>query len=52
MNINSGHYTSIIKNMFNGNWYYYNDDYPVRKINDIEELQNKNAYILFYQLKN
>jgi ubiquitin carboxyl-terminal hydrolase 9/13 len=47
-----GHYTSIIKNLFNNNWYYYNDDNPIIQINDINKLQNNDAYILFYKLKN
>ena len=49
--MNYGHYTSIIKNIFNENWYYYNDDNPIIKINNINDLQNNNAYILFYKLK-
>ena len=50
--IYSGHYTSFIKNIFNNNWYYYNDNNPIIKINDIKQLQNNNAYILFYKLRN
>jgi len=49
--IHSGHYTSIIKNNFNKNWYFYNDDNPIKKINNYNELQNNNAYLLFYELK-
>ena len=44
-----GHYTSYLKNMFNSKWYYYNDDNPVINIENEEQLQNKNAYILFYK---
>jgi ubiquitin C-terminal hydrolase len=47
-----GHYTSIIKNIFNNRWYYYNDENPIIEIDDIKNLQNSNAYLLFYKLKN
>ena len=47
-NIDSGHYVSIIKNMINNNWYLYNDARPVQQINNSEELQTNNAYMLFY----
>jgi ubiquitin C-terminal hydrolase len=46
--INNGHYVSIIKNMFNNNWYLYNDEYAVKQINDIKYLQHQDAYLLFY----
>ena len=46
--ISCGHYTSFIKNQFNNKWYHYNDDATVEHINDINILQNKNAYLLFY----
>jgi ubiquitin C-terminal hydrolase len=50
-NINAGHYTSIVKDMINNNWYLYNDsDEPIEiQYND---LQNKDAYLLFYYQQN
>lgn len=47
-NINNGHYTSIVKNIINNNWYLYNDSNPLNLIYTKEELQNPNAYLLFY----
>jgi ubiquitin C-terminal hydrolase len=47
-NINSGHYTSMIKNMCNNNWYFYNDSENVQQIYKKKDLQNSNAYMLFY----
>ncbi len=47
-NINSGHYTSIVKNIMNNNWYLYNDSNPVKTAYTKENLQNSNAYMLFY----
>lgn len=45
-NINAGHYVSIVKDMFNNNWYLYNDsDEPIEIKND---LQSSDAYLLFY----
>lgn len=46
-NINSGHYTSIVKNRLNNNWYLYDDSEPIQQV-DINQLQNANAYMLFY----
>jgi ubiquitin C-terminal hydrolase len=46
-NINYGHYISIIKNNNNKKWYLYNDENPVKEINK-DELQNPDAYLLFY----
>jgi ubiquitin C-terminal hydrolase len=47
-NINVGHYTSIVKNMINNNWYLYNDsEEPVLMYNK-KELQSSDAYLLFY----
>lgn len=45
--LNNGHYVSIIKNIFNNKWYLYNDDNPVVEL-DKDELQDSNAYLLFY----
>lgn len=47
-NINSGHYTSIVKNIMNNNWYLYNDSNPLKMALTKEHLQNQNAYMLFY----
>ena len=46
--INSGHYTSMVKNMMNYNWYLYNDSNPLKHITTAKQLQNSNAYLLFY----
>jgi len=50
--IHGGHYISIIKNKINNNWYLYNDSNSLVKVydseSDIRNLQNSNAYILFY----
>jgi ubiquitin C-terminal hydrolase len=48
-NINAGHYTSIVKNMINNNWYLYNDSNDVIMAYTKENLQNANAYLLFYK---
>jgi len=47
-NINSGHYTSIVKNIMNNNWYLYNDANKLKQIFTNEDLQDQNAYMLFY----
>jgi ubiquitin C-terminal hydrolase len=47
-NINLGHYTSIVKNIINNNWYLYNDSNPVCLAYTKNDLQNNNAYLLFY----
>lgn len=46
--MNFGHYTSIIKNVLNNNWYHYNDSSPVRTLYTKQNLQNPDAYLLFY----
>lgn len=46
-----GHYVSIIKNSYDGNWYLYNDEHEVIKI-EINQLQHPETYILFYKLSN
>jgi ubiquitin C-terminal hydrolase len=43
--INNGHYVSIVKN--NNRWLLYDDDNNIIHINNI---QNSNAYLLFYKL--
>jgi len=46
--INSGHYTSLVKSMINNNWYHYNDGNTVQLVTKESNLQNSNAYMLFY----
>jgi ubiquitin C-terminal hydrolase len=45
---NSGHYTSIVKNRFDNNWYLFNDSNNLVKATKKEDLQQRNAYVLFY----
>jgi ubiquitin carboxyl-terminal hydrolase 8 len=47
-NINAGHYTSLVKNMINNNWHYYNDESSVKTVYEMDDLQEQNAYMLFY----
>jgi len=51
-NINAGHYTSIVKNRINNNWYFYNDSNEPILICDKEDLQSNDAYLLFYYRHN
>ena len=51
-NINSGHYTSIVKSRFDNKWYIYNDSNNISEINNLDSLINKNAYMLFYYRTN
>jgi ubiquitin C-terminal hydrolase len=51
-NINHGHYTSMIKNIINNNWYLYNDGQPIITIQNAQQLQNSNVYLLFYYCQN
>jgi ubiquitin C-terminal hydrolase len=51
-NINCGHYVSIIKNMYDNEWYTFDDDNFPDKIDNIKHLQNRNAYLLFYKRHN
>ena len=44
---NIGHYVSFCKNEYDNNWYKYNDNNPIHKVESIDELKN-NAYILVY----
>ena len=46
--INFGHYVSFIRHRNDNEWYIYNDDKELIKINLIEHLQNNNTYLLFY----
>ena len=47
-NIHFGHYTSIVKNRFDNKWYLFNDSNNLKLVDDLKELQNNNAYLLFY----
>ena len=47
-NINAGHYTTMVKNMINNNWYLYNDSNPLKKITSRDDIKSSNAYMLFY----
>jgi ubiquitin carboxyl-terminal hydrolase 8 len=51
-NTNAGHYTSMVKNIINNNWHYYNDSNDVKHIVSKDQLQNSNAYMLFYYRHN
>ena len=46
--IHHGHYISMVKLATNNEWYIFNDESSVRHVNDINQLINNNAYILFY----
>ncbi len=48
ININFGHYTTIIQNRYNYKWYEYNDSKELDEINNIDNLITKEAYLLFY----
>jgi ubiquitin C-terminal hydrolase len=50
-NMNFGHYISIVKNKINNNWYLYNDGNDP-EIQDYEDLQDRDAYLLFYYRHN
>lgn len=52
LSINSGHYTSYIKSMYNNNWYFYNDSCEPIQIKSEKDLQTANAYMLFYYCHN
>jgi ubiquitin carboxyl-terminal hydrolase 8 len=45
--LNSGHYTSTVKNRYDDEWYIFDDDNNVIKV-DINNIINKDAYLLFY----
>jgi len=45
--INAGHYVSIVKNKYDNKWYVFNDAKDPEKLEE-NEIQNKNAYLLFY----
>ena len=45
---NSGHYTSLVKNRTDNNWYLFNDGAEPIKATKRDHIQNRNAYLLFY----
>jgi len=47
-----GHYISFVKNIINNKWYVYNDSNQPIQINKLNDLQNENAYLLFYYRHN
>lgn len=47
LSINYGHYISIIRNYANNEWYLFDDANKITKI-DLMNVQNRNAYLLFY----
>mmetsp|Transcript_50795 Transcript_50795/g.62233 ORF Transcript_50795/g.62233 Transcript_50795/m.62233 type:complete len:217 (+) Transcript_50795:721-1371(+) len=49
-NMGGGHYIAYVKNLLNNNWYEY-DDSDVQQIN-LEQVDTKNAYVLFYKKRN
>lgn len=49
--VNAGHYTSLVKNRLDNNWYLFNDEHEPVKATKKEHLQNRNAYLLFYYRK-
>jgi len=44
--INSGHYTSIVKNRYDDCWYEFDDNH----VRDTDNIVNGKAYMLFYEL--
>jgi ubiquitin C-terminal hydrolase len=48
---NSGHYTSLVKNRLDNNWYLFNDGSEPIRATKKEHIQNRNAYLLFYYRK-
>lgn len=45
--INVGHYVSIVRHKNNNKWYVYDDDRELEELEE-NEIQNRNAYLLFY----
>lgn len=45
--INAGHYISIVRNRYDNKWYVFDDANSVIEINE-DDVQNRNAYLLFY----
>jgi ubiquitin C-terminal hydrolase len=48
--INMGHYTSLVKNRYDNNWYLFNDSKEPILITKEEQIYDKSAYLLFYYL--
>jgi ubiquitin C-terminal hydrolase len=46
--IDFGHYTSIVKNRLDNNWYLFNDSNNLIKAKKRDDLQQSDAYMLFY----
>jgi ubiquitin carboxyl-terminal hydrolase 22/27/51 len=49
-NLKSGHYTTLARLNGDGPWYDFNDEY-VEPVSDLNEIVNRNAYILIYLRK-
>ena len=45
--INAGHYVSIVKNKYDNKWYLFDDAKDAEQLYE-DEIQNRNAYLLFY----
>lgn len=50
--INHGHYVSIVKLSTDNGWHIFNDESDVRSVDNINQIVNNNATILFYLRKN
>jgi ubiquitin C-terminal hydrolase len=50
--INFGHYTSMVKNRLDNKWLFFNDGRKPELINKESSLQQKDAYMLFYERNN
>ena len=50
--INFGHYTSIVKSRLDNKWYHFDDNSEIENIDDVNDLINENAYLLFYLREN
>ena len=46
--LNGGHYTAHCKNLLDKKWYEFNDS-SVSYVDDIKELNDSSAYLLFYE---
>jgi len=44
----SGHYTSFVKSHVDNKWYHINDDKSIKEVRNKSDLQDSDAYILFY----
>ena len=47
-NLGGGHYVANCKNNLDGKWYHFNDD-SVNYIDNVSEVIDQSAYILFYE---